>query len=121
PAAGGGERDRLVPSWRLLLLAFLAANDFVVVLDALALIGLGRAIGADLRGDLADSLPVGAADRDQGRPLAGDLDVLGDRIGDFVAVAELQVQYPPLHRGAITDPVDLQRAGKSGRDAGHHI
>src|SRR5829696_9133000 len=87
----------------LLLLAFLAADRLVAVLDPLALVRLGRAERADLGRDLADPLAVGAADRDRGRPLAGDLDVGWDRVVDVVAVAELQVQRIALHRGAIAD------------------
>src|SRR5580704_2487912 len=102
PVAGGAGTARLVSSpWRLLLLAFLAADVFLDVLDALALIGFRRPVRADLGGDLADALAVGAADRDQGRALAGDLDVLWDRVGNVVAVAELQVERAPLHRRAI--------------------
>ena len=67
----------------------------VIVLDALALVGLGPAERADHGGDLADALPVGAGDRDRGRLLAGDLDVGRDRELDVVAVAELQVQSLP--------------------------
>src|SRR5580693_2662602 len=90
PAAGGAGTARLVSSpWRLLLLAFLAADMFLGVLDALALVGLGRPVRADLGGDLADPLAVGAAHHDQGRALAGDLDVLRDRVGNVMAVAEL--------------------------------
>src|SRR5579862_4532786 len=105
----------------LLLLAFLAADRFVAVLDPLALVGLGRAERADFGGDLADPLAVGAADRDHGRPLADDPHVFGDRVGDVVAVAELQVERLALHRGAIADAVDLEVAGKAGRDPGHHV
>src|SRR5438094_9520088 len=70
----------------LLLLAFLAADRLVAVLDPLALVGLGRTERADLGGDLADPLAVGAADGDRGRPLAVDPHLLRDRIGDLVAV-----------------------------------
>src|SRR5712691_8069530 len=76
----------------LLLLAFLAADRLVAVLDPLALVGLGRAERADLGGDLADALAIGAADRDQRRPLAGNPNIPRDRIGHLVAVAELQVE-----------------------------
>src|ERR1700723_641143 len=122
PAAGAAGTARLDSSpWPLLLLAFLAADGFVRVLDALALVGLGRTVRTDLGGDLADALTVGATDRDQGRPLAGDLDVLWDRIGDVVAVAELQVQRTALHRGAVADAVNLKRTGEAGRNTDHHV
>src|SRR6187402_3566615 len=45
-----------------LLLAFLALDVFALVADALALIRLGLARGADLRGHLADLLLVDAGD-----------------------------------------------------------
>src|SRR3546814_11673163 len=51
----------------LLLLAFLAQHDLVGVLHALALVGLGRTVAADLRRPLPDLLAVGAAARDRGR------------------------------------------------------
>src|ERR1051326_1369702 len=76
----------------LLLLAFLAADKFVAVLNPLALVGLGRAETADFRGDLADPLTIGAGNGDRGRPLAGDFDVGRDRVIDVVTIAELQVQ-----------------------------
>src|SRR5437764_7364352 len=92
----------------LLLLAFLAANRLVAILDPLALVGLGRTERADLGGDLADPLAVGAADRDCRRPLASDLHILRDRIDDIVAIAELQGQVAALHGGAIADAVDVE-------------
>src|SRR5579862_7222115 len=105
----------------LLLLAFLAADNFAGIFDALALVWLGRAVGTDLGGNLADALAVGAAYRDQRRPLAGNPHILRDRIGDVVTVAELQVEDISLHRGAIADAVDLEVAGEAGGDAGHHV
>src|SRR5687768_5756249 len=64
----------LSPVSRLPLLAdrgerlpFLAADDFVLVPVALALVRLRLAAGADLGGELADGLLVGPADDDRGR------------------------------------------------------
>src|SRR5579862_7840345 len=96
----------------LLLFAFFATDRLVAVLDALALVRLGRAEGADFGGDLADPLAVGAADRDRGRPLAGDPHILRDRVGNVVAVAELQVEDIALHGGAVADAVDVEVAGE---------
>src|SRR5688572_2748091 len=73
---------------RLLLLAFLTQDALVVVLDALALVGLRLAEGADFRRHLADALPIGAADRDLGRLVALDRDARRDRIDHVVAEAE---------------------------------
>src|SRR5262245_33948011 len=105
----------------LLLLAFLTPHRFGRVFDPLAFVGFGRTIAADFGGDLAYALAVGAADLDHGRPLAGDLYVFGDREGDVVAVAELQVQDIALHRRAVADPVDLEPDGKALRDADDHV
>src|SRR5258708_61595 len=92
PALAGGVRQCLVRTFALhralLLLAFLAANGFVTVLDPLALVGLGRAERAELGGALADPLAIGAVHGDRRRPLAVDPHILRDRIGDLVAVAE---------------------------------
>ena len=58
----------------------LAADDFVDILDALALIRLGRTLLADFRGELADLLLVGAGDDDLvgGGNIDGDAVDLGD-------------------------------------------
>src|SRR5215813_11400763 len=48
----------------LLLLAFLAVDVLALVANTLALVGLGRARGANVRGDLADLLLVDAGHRD---------------------------------------------------------
>ena len=50
----------------LLLLAFFAEDILAAILDALALVGLRLAPAADFGGDLADLLPVDAADLDRG-------------------------------------------------------
>ena len=51
-------------------LAGLAQDALALVADALALVGLGLADGADVGGDLADDLLVDAVDDDLGRPPA---------------------------------------------------
>lgn len=55
-------------------LAFLAANNLINVLDALALVRLRRSLLADFRCELADLLLVDAADDDLvlGRNVDGD-------------------------------------------------
>src|SRR3712207_1732340 len=94
----------------LLLLAFLAEDALLRVFHALALVRLGTAEAADLGRDLAYPLLVRPADRHRGRGLADDLHVLGDCELDLVAVAELQVQDPAVHRGAVADARDLEPA-----------
>src|SRR5437764_9074978 len=119
--AGAGTASLVCSTWALLLLAFLAADGFLGVLDPLALVGLRRPVAADLGGDLADPLAVGAGDRDRRWPLAGDPHLFRDRVGDIVAVAELQIERAALHGGAVADPVDLQVAREAGRNAVHHV
>src|SRR6185369_1358909 len=92
----------------LLLLAFLAADIFAFIAHALALIGLRRAITANLGGDLADELLVDTRNRNHGRLFGDDGDAGRDRIGHVMAEAELQVQDFALHRGAIADALDFQ-------------
>src|SRR5215510_8571507 len=91
-----------------LLLAFLAEDVLAGVLDALALVRLGRPIVANLGGHLADLLLVDAGHHDLGGLRRRDRDALRDRIVDLVAVAELKLQALALHRGAIADAADLQ-------------
>src|SRR3546814_4649597 len=105
----------------LLLLAFLAQHARVGVLHALARVGFGRTVAADLRRHLTDLREVGAADRDRGRLVALDGDAFRNRIGDVVAEAELQVQRLALHRGTVADAVDLQLLLEAFGHAGHHV
>src|SRR5262249_34152688 len=62
---------------RLLLLRFLDRHLLARVADALALVGLGAAIGAHFRRHLADQLPVHALDQYLGLSRRLDLDALG--------------------------------------------
>src|SRR5215831_12440578 len=92
----------------LLLLAFLAEDEFADILHALALVGLRRTIGADFRGDLADALDVVARHRDLGRLRHRDGDAFRDRVDDVVAVAQRELQVLALHRGTVADAGDFQ-------------
>src|SRR6266481_2306570 len=105
----------------LLLLAFLADDEFLLVLDALALVGLRLAEGADLGRNLADPLLVGTRNGDRGRLLALDRDVRRDRILDVVAVAQLQHQLLALDRRAVADAVDLQVPAEALGHALHQV
>src|SRR5215471_9804703 len=92
----------------LLLLAFLAEDEFANILHALALVGLRRTIGADLGRNLTDALDVAAGDRDLGRLRHRDLDAFRDRIDHVMAVAERELQVLALHRGTVADAGDLE-------------
>src|SRR5436190_2069687 len=94
-----------------LLLAFLALDVLALVADAFALIGLGRARGADHGGHLADLLLVDARHRDD--LLLGaahfDLDAWWNGVEHVVAEAHLQLQAVLALEGrAEADAVDLQ-------------
>src|SRR5262249_62098906 len=76
----------------LLLLAFLAEDEFARILHALALVGLGLAERPDLGRRLANLLRVDTADDDLGRLGHGDCDPLRYWIRNVVRVAELELQ-----------------------------
>src|ERR1700681_389291 len=92
PLAGEGQRRVS----RLLLLALLAEDKLARVFDALALIGFGRPVIADIRRDLADLLLVDAGHHDLGRFGSYNRDAVGNRMDDVVAVAEGDLQVLAL-------------------------
>src|SRR5947209_8022602 len=103
-----------------LLLAFLAVDVLAPVADALALIGLGRARGADLGSDLPHPLLVDAGDLDDLLLGARHLHVDAGRnlVDHIVAEADLQLQRVlALEGGAEAHAVDLQRVRIALRDA----
>src|SRR5208337_1879355 len=100
--------------WRrpLLLLAFLAEDEFAGVFHALALVGLGTAERADLRRDLANLPLVDSGDGDFGRLRRGDRHPGRDRIHDVVLllealgdaadeVGDLRARHAPHRAGAL--------------------
>src|SRR5258708_18987383 len=91
----------------LLLLAFLAEDEFVGVFHALALIRLRRTVAADLGCDLADPLGIAAVDDDLGRLRHRDRNALRDRVDHVVAVAQRELQLLALQRGPVADARDL--------------
>src|SRR5271165_998362 len=92
----------------LLLLAFLAEDEFAGIFHALALIRFGTAERADLRGDLAYLALVDAGDGDFGRLGSRDRHARRDRVHDIVAVAERKLQVLARHRRLVADAVDLE-------------
>src|ERR1041384_8160509 len=93
---------------RSFLLAFLTEDVLARVLDALALVGLGRTEGADLGRDLPDLLLVHPGHHDLGRFRRRDRDPFGHRIDHVVAVAERELQILALQRGTEADAGDLE-------------
>src|SRR5690606_6473356 len=92
------------------LLGFLANDDFVGVLHALALVGLRRTHGADLGRDFADALLVSALHQDFGLGRGGQGDAFRRLEHDRVRETERQAQVLALHRGAITDADEVELA-----------
>src|SRR5215467_6075287 len=99
----------------------LAADLLAGVTHALALVRIGLAELADVRGDLADLLLVDPLHDDPG----GGLHAQGDAIrrGDRhrVAVAERELHPAALGLHPVSDTDDLQRLAVPVGHAGHHV
>src|SRR5262249_9016886 len=110
-----------LPPARAGRLTGLAANSLVGVLDALALVRLGRPESAQLRGDLAEHLAVVALEGHD--RLALDLRGNSRRqlIENRMPVAEAQLDSVAFHLGAISDADDLERARETGAETLHHV
>src|SRR5512145_1360951 len=90
-------------------LAFLATDDLLRVLDALALVGLRLAERADLRGGQAEEVLVDPLDREPGLlrvHLGGD--ALGELEDDRVGEAEGEVDLLALDLRLEADAADLE-------------
>src|SRR3984957_14345526 len=92
----------------LLLLAFLAEDEFASVFHALPLVGFGAAKTADLCGDLANLPFVDAGDGDFGGFGRGDRHSGRNGIHDVVAVTERELQVLAGDRGFVADAVNLK-------------
>src|SRR6516164_4570241 len=80
----------------LLLLAFLAEDEFTCVFHALALVGLGLAEPANFRSDLTDFLFINPGHHDFGGLGSSNRDAFGNRVDDVMAVAERDLQILAL-------------------------
>src|SRR5690606_1159637 len=98
-------------------LAGLETDLLARVADALAVVGVGRPEGADVRRHLADGLLVDAADLDLRGLRRGQGDALEGLDHDGVREAEAQLEVLALHLAAEADAVDLQVAGVTLRHA----
>src|SRR5262249_7391891 len=101
-------------------LADLAPDGLLDVLDALALVGLGRAEAADFGSRLAQHFAVARHEDDE---VLVDLrrDALGQLVRDGVRVAERERHLLAGDLGAVTDAVDLQLALEAAGHAGDHV
>src|SRR5262245_52496748 len=115
------QRSALLLAADLAGLAGLAADVLALVADTLALVRLGLARRADLRGNLADELLVDADDREAGRVLDFEADP-GRRVDlDRVAVAQVELELLADLRRAITDTGDLERLAIAVGHADDHV
>src|SRR5690349_12600979 len=105
----------------LLLLRFFDLDAFVDVTNAFALVGLGRAIRADLRRNLANLLLVDALDDDF--RLHGRLHryALRHRVHDWMRETQRKVDLVARCLRAVTDPDERQLFLEALRDALHHV
>src|SRR5207237_1089013 len=103
------------------LLAGLAADALLGVLDALRLVGLRRPEIAQCGRGLAEQLAVGALERDH--HLAVDLGGEPRRQPevDRMGVAERQDDEAAARLGAVADAVDLEHAREALADARDHV
>ena len=102
-------------------LAFFAADRLVVVLDALALVRLGRSLTTDFGCKLADLLLVDTLDDDVVCVGDVDLDVLVLAHDDLVGVTEVHDKVLAFLAGAVADAVDLQLLFKAVGHADDHV
>src|SRR5450631_1950468 len=102
-------------------LSDLAADLLACIANALALVRIGLAQLANVRGDLADELFVDALDREAGGVLNDEGDALRRLDGDRVAVAKCELEVAPLDGHPVTGAVNLQLLLIALSDAEHHV
>src|SRR5439155_13622061 len=102
-------------------LAFLAANLFVLVTNALALVRFRLAGAAYFRRKLADLLLVGAADDNRRRIGQFDGHALGRLHFNGVGIADGQHEHFLVDPRLVTDAFDLQLFFEPLRDAFDHV
>ena len=91
------------------------------VVDTLALVRLGRTLGADLGRDLTDLLLGDALDGDV--RIVGHLeaDVLRGLVDHGVGVAQGEIEVLALERGTVADARELELLLKTGGHADDHV
>src|SRR5450759_4304482 len=102
-------------------LAHLALDVLALVADALALVGLGRALLADDRRSLPDELLRDALDDHAGRLRHFEFDAVRRGDGNRVGVADGQLEVLALQLGAIADALDLQPLFEARRHTLDHV
>src|SRR5205823_4350527 len=99
----------------------LPADVLALVADALALVRLGRAHLANLRGDLADLLLRDPLDDDLGWHRHLERNALRGLDHDRVRVADIEPEVRALHRGTVADALQLEPLLETLRDALDHV
>src|SRR5262249_14818801 len=114
-------RRRASLTVRLGTLADLPAHVLALVADALALVRLGRAHLADLRGRLGVPLPVRSlyGDLRRSRHLERDAGARLDR--DGVGIADVELEVGALERRAVANALDLELLLEALGDALDHV
>ena len=102
-------------------LAFLAANNLINVLDALALVRLRRSLLADFRCELADLLLVDTIDDDLVRSRNFDLDLVRFRNDDLMRETEVHNQVCALLLNTVANTVDFELFLKAFRYTHDHV
>src|SRR6478752_3135312 len=105
----------------LTCLSDLALDDLAGVPHALALVRVGFAELADVRGDLADLLLVDALDPELDRRFDHEADPGGRLDRHRVRVAEGELEVRTLGGDPVADPDDFHRLGVALGDANDHI
>src|SRR5256886_2341701 len=110
-------------SWlaRLLLLGLFQNDDLSAVAHSLALVGLGRALRANLGGDLPHQLLVDAGDDDLGLRRRRHLDALGHLLHHRVREAERQIELVALRLRAEPDADQREALLEPLGHAGDHV
>src|SRR4051794_23486624 len=102
-------------------LAHLPGDVLALVADALALVGLRRALLADVRGDLADELLRDPLHDDARRLRDLELDAVRRLDRHRVRVAERELEVAALEHGAVAHALDLEALLEAGRHALDHV
>src|SRR5437879_5217090 len=105
----------------LLLLGFFQDHPLVGVAHALALVWLGRPVGAHLGGDLSNLLLVQSFDHDLGLRGSLDLHPFGHRVHHRMRKTQRKVQFVSLRLRAIADPDERQPLLESLGHPEHHV
>src|SRR4029077_19243791 len=105
----------------LTCLSDLALDDLAGVSHALALVRVGLAELADVRGDLADLLLVDALDAELDRGLDHEVDSRRSLDGHRVRVAKTDLEVRALGRDPVADADDLHRLRVALGDAHDHV